>query len=120
LEGARQLLATLAKLPADHGWDERSCAGVVATANSDFEYDHLVAADRSGAIRCSSSGATRIGTPVTDRALFDRVVATASFSVGLYGIGLVSGNEVLRVGYPVVDGAGAVVGALYAGINLTW
>src|SRR6476646_9213584 len=122
LEGAHQLLATLAKLPADHGWDERACSVVAATANSDFEYDHLVAVDRNGARQCSSSGSdiVRTGTLMPDIELFDRIVATASFSVGSYGVSLVSGNEVLRVGYPIVDETGAVIGAMYAGINLTW
>src|ERR1700720_3905602 len=43
LEGTHQLLATLAKLPVGHGWDERACSIVSATASSDFEYDHIVA-----------------------------------------------------------------------------
>jgi diguanylate cyclase (GGDEF)-like protein len=120
LEGTHQLLATLAKLPMDHGWDARACSVVMATASSDFEYDHLVAVDRNGVRQCGSSAATRIGTPMQDRELFDRIVATEGFSVGSYGIGDVSGNEVIRVGYPVVDDAGTVVGAVYAGINVTW
>jgi diguanylate cyclase (GGDEF)-like protein/PAS domain S-box-containing protein len=120
LEGAHQLLATLAKLPADQGWDERACSIVEATASSDFEYDHIVGVDRSGIIRCSSNGAEFVGTPMPDRELFNRIVKTTGFSVGSYGIGRVSSNEVVRVGYPVVDGSGAVVGAVYAGINLIW
>jgi diguanylate cyclase (GGDEF)-like protein len=121
LEGTHQLLATLAKLPMDNGWDIRACSVVAATANSDFEYDHLVAVDRNGARQCTSSGSPEIlGKVMADRELFDRIVATAGFSVGSYGIGIVSGNEVLRVGYPIVDETGAVVGAMYAGINLTW
>ena len=120
LEGAHQLLATLAKLPTDHGWDERACSVIEATASSDFEYDHLVAADRSGTIVCSSSGTARVGNPMADSELFDRIVATAGFSVGSYGVGAVSGNEVIRVGYPIVDDVGAVVGVVYAGINVTW
>jgi len=122
LEGAHQLLATLAKLPMAHGWDARACAVVQATANSDFEYDHIVTVDRDGARQCASSASdvVRPGTLMPDRELFDRIVATAGFSIGAYGIGKVSGNEVLRVGYPIVDDTGAVVGAVYAGINLTW
>ncbi|MEA2942443.1 MAG: hypothetical protein QOD09_2972 [Bradyrhizobium sp.] len=122
LEGAHQLLATLAKLPMENGWDTRACAVVAATANSDFEYDHIVTVDSNGARQCTSSGSdvVRIGTPMPDRELFDRIVATVSFSIGAYGVGTVSGNEVLRVGYPVLDDTGAVVGAVYAGINLTW
>ena len=122
LEGAHQLLATLAKLPMDKGWDARACAVVAATANSDFEYDHIVTVDSNGARQCTSSGSdvVRTGTLMPDRELFDRIVATAGFSIGAYGVGKVSGNEVLRVGYPILDDTGAVVGAVYAGINLTW
>jgi diguanylate cyclase (GGDEF)-like protein len=122
LEGAHQLLATLAKLPMDKGWDARACAVVAATANSDFEYDHIVTVDGNGARQCTSSGSdvVRTGTLMPDRELFDRIVATAGFSIGGYGVGEVSGNEVLRVGYPILDDSGAVVGAVYAGINLTW
>jgi diguanylate cyclase (GGDEF)-like protein/PAS domain S-box-containing protein len=120
LEGSRQLLATLAKLPAGHGWDKRACALVEATASSDFEYDHLVAVDRSGAIACSSSGSTAVGTAAADAELINRIVATARFSVGSYGVDRISGNEVIRVGHPVIDDAGTVVGAVYAGINVMW
>jgi diguanylate cyclase (GGDEF)-like protein len=122
LEGAHQLLATLAKLPVDKGWDARACAVVAATANSDFEYDHIVTVDSDGARQCTSSGSdvVRAGTLMPDRELFDRIVATAGFSIGAYGVGKVSGNDVLRVGHPILDEAGAVVGAVYAGINLTW
>jgi diguanylate cyclase (GGDEF)-like protein/PAS domain S-box-containing protein len=120
LDGTHQLLATLAKLPTGHGWDERACSVLEVTASSDFEYDHITAVDRNGTIQCSSSGAARISAPMAEPELLDRIVATAGFAVGSYGLGLVSGNEVIRVGYPVVDDAGTVIGAVYAGINITW
>ena len=120
LEGSRQLLATLAKLPASAGWDARACSIVEATASSDFEYDHIVAVDRSGSILCSSSGISVVGTQAADPVLIDRVVAVAGFAVGTHGVGKTSGNEVIRVGYPVVDEAGTVTGVVFAGINVTW
>jgi len=120
LEGTHQLLATLAKLPLQNGWDERACAIVEATASSDFEYDHVTATDAGGIIVCSSSGITRNGTLTPDTELVHRVVTTSRFSVGTYGKGALSGNEVIRVGYPVVDNDGIVTGAIYAGINVTW
>jgi diguanylate cyclase (GGDEF)-like protein len=120
LEGAHQLLATLAKLPMEHGWDERACSVMSATANSDFEYDHITAVDRNGVRQCSSTIVWQSDIVMPDRELLDRVVATAGFSVGSYGVGLTSRSEVLRVGYPVVDDTGVVIGAVYAGINLAW
>jgi HAMP domain-containing protein len=121
LEGSHQLLATLAKLPETRGWDQQACAMLVMTANSDLEYDHIVAVDRRGQVRCSSGGSTSraIGI-VADLAFVDRILAGNGFTVGTYGRGLVSGSEVLLVGYPVVDSAGTVIGAVYAGINVPW
>jgi diguanylate cyclase (GGDEF)-like protein len=120
LEGAHQLLATLAKLPIEHGWDERACSVMSATASSDFEYDHITAVDRNGVRQCSSTVFGQSGNLMPDRELLDRVLAGAGFSVGSYGLGLTSRSEVLRVGYPVVDDSGVVIGAVYAGINLAW
>ena len=56
IEGSRQLLATLAKLSMHNGWDARACAIVEATASSDFEYDHIVAVDRSGHLGQQAAG----------------------------------------------------------------
>jgi diguanylate cyclase (GGDEF)-like protein len=120
LEGTHQLLATLAKLPVNHGWDARACSMLAATVSGDFEYDHITAFDRNGIRQCSSNAAMPTTVPVRDRELIDRIVATASFSIGTHGVGFLSGNDVFRVGYPVVDDTGAVVGSIYAGINLTW
>src|SRR6185436_654786 len=120
LEGSRQLLATLAKLPLHNGWDEHACSVVEATASSDFEYDHLVATDRDGKLLCSSSGRALLGTRSPDFELVNRVVVTNGFTVGTHGVGRSSGNEVIRVGYSVVDDTGAVTGVVYAGINVTW
>jgi diguanylate cyclase (GGDEF)-like protein len=120
LEGAHQLLATLAKLPVEHGWDRRACSVLESTANADFEYDHLSAVDRNGLRQCSSTPTMRLGTAVPDQELVDRVLASGRFSVGLYGRGVVSRSEVIRVGYPVTDESGTIIGAVYAGINLTW
>ena len=120
LEGGHQILATLAKLPLNQAWDERACAVIAATANSDFEYDHITAVDSNGARQCGSSLILRNGVLVPDRDLFDRTVLTGGFAVGSYGLGLASHNDVIRIGHPVVDKTGTVVGALYAGINLTW
>jgi diguanylate cyclase (GGDEF)-like protein len=120
LEGSRQLLATLAKLPVRGSWDARSCAVLEVTASSDFEYDHIVAVDRSGTIVCSSSGPAVVGSKAADIDLVNRILTTARFSVSTFGVATVSGNEVVRVGYPVVDDSGTTVGAVFAGINVTW
>src|SRR4026208_568692 len=82
LDGSHQLPGTLAKLPVDQGWDKRACTIVEATASSDFEYDHIVGVDQTGIIQCSSSGTALVGAKTPDIDLFNRIVATARFSVG--------------------------------------
>ena len=119
VEGTRALLATLSLLPAKEGWDARACAVVIATAKSDLEYDHIAAVDRDGKILCAS-GSIRLGTVMSDRNLLDRVLANGEFTVGSYGVGMTSGNAVIRAAHPLVDAEGAVTGAIYAGINVSW
>jgi PAS domain S-box-containing protein len=118
LEGARQLLATLAKLPVAGEWDERACSTISATVNDDFEYDFITAVGRDGRILCSSDRPK--GVLVADREVLDRVLAGQGFVIASYGRGKVSGNEIMRIGYPMVDGAGTITGAIYAGVNVTW
>jgi signal transduction histidine kinase len=118
LEGARQLLATLAKLPTAGRWDAHACSLVEATVNSDFEYDFISAVDSDGRLLCSTDRPT--GELVFNREVLDRVLASHNFVVGSYGRGKVSGNEVIRIGYPIVDDTGTVTGAIYAGLNATW
>jgi hypothetical protein len=57
---------------------------------------------------------------VADRELFDRTIATGDFAVGSYGTGAVSGKEVIRFAQPVFDKAGTAIGAVYAGVSLSW
>jgi hypothetical protein len=120
LEGARQLLATLAKLPAANGWDDRACSIVGATVNADFEYDFIAAVDASGRILCNSSSAIQPGAVMPNPEILQQVLAKRDFVVGSYGRGAVSHNELIRVGYPVTDDAGEVVGVIYAGVNAIW
>ena len=119
IEGTRQLLAALSRLPTREGWDARACDVVTATAKSDVEYDHIAAVDRDGKILCAS-GSIRLGTVMSDRSLLDRVLANGEFTVGTYGIGMTSGNAVIRAAHPLFDGEGTVTGAIYAGINVSW
>ena len=120
LEGAHDVLATLGKLPEGSRWDARACAVVAATVNDSFEFDHVAAADRDGKTLCSSGGFTMLGVGIPDRDLFDRVIATKEFTVGSYGTGLQSTNELLRMAHPIVDDADTITGVIYAGINVTW
>jgi signal transduction histidine kinase/HAMP domain-containing protein len=118
LEGSRQLLATLAKLPTAGTWDARACALVVETVNNDFEYDSITAVDRDGHRLCSTNAPA--GDLISERELLDQILASGNFVVGSYGRGEVSGNELLHVGYPIANEAGTVTGAIYAGLNVTW
>ena len=117
LQGARQLLAALAKLPMAADWDA-ACSVIIATVNNDFEYDFITAVGNDGRILCSSDRPK--GAFVANREVLDRVLASQDFVVASYGRGIVSGNEIMRVGYPIADGAGTITGAIYAGVNVTW
>gem|GEM_PF-6102726 len=120
LEGARQLLATIAKLPRANGWDGRACSVVAETVNDDFEYDYIGIVETDGQILCTSHTVANMRLIAIDADLLEQVRNNHGFVVGSYGRGQVSHNELLKIGYPLTDGDGNVVGAVYAGINATW
>ena len=123
LEGARQLLAALAKLPDGHGWDERACSIIEATAAIDLEYDHIVAVEqqRNHQMQQQRSQANsrrrRCPTANCSIALWRR----AGFPSASYGVGTAIGQP--KCSAPAIllsTMPAAVVGAVYAGINVTW
>ncbi len=120
LEGSHQLLATLAKLPAANGWDERACSMIAATVNSDFEYDYISVTNVEGRVLCSSSASIERGSMNPGQEIIDLVLTSGEFSIGSYGRAKVSHNEIIRVGYPLTDDDGRIVGVINAGLNATW
>jgi diguanylate cyclase (GGDEF)-like protein/PAS domain S-box-containing protein len=116
MEGARQLLTALSLLPMIRDGNVAQCEQTLRRLQGQFPiYTVIGAADPSGMIWCSS---TRPGTDISDRAGFQRAMATGNFAVGGYVVGRVTGRRTLNLSMPFHDERGQVAGVLSAGLDL--
>ena len=120
LDGTRQLLAALARLPEVQASDPTACSAVLQNVVAEFEvYANLGTIAPDGAVVCSAvppPGPLNLG----DRLYFRNAVETRDFAVGEYQIGRITGLPTINCGYPVLDDAGQLVGVVFAALNLNW
>ncbi|MGH2606949.1 MAG: PAS domain S-box protein, partial [Anaerolineales bacterium] len=119
VEGAHQLLGTLAQVPQSLIGGS-SCDRLLAEVLSGQTlYANLGVADLSGDVYCS---ALPISNPVniSDRAYFQRALAGGGFAIGDYQIGRVTGLPTLNFGHVVQDVSGAVRAVVFAAFDLAY
>jgi len=120
IEGAHQLLTTLAQTPVVRGSDPTACNSVLGTLLKKYtHYTNLGVNTPSGDVICS---ALSLSGPVNvaDRAWFRRALESRDLVISDYIIGRVTGKATLGLGYPVLGEAGEVQAVLYAGLDLGW
>jgi PAS domain S-box-containing protein len=118
VDEARELLTGLAELPAVKVRDGAACSATLASVLShEPQYLNLGATGADGVVFCS---AVPVGAPVSlgDRRYVREVLAKGRFVVGDYQVGRITGRPSLNVGYPLVGPDGAVVGVIFAALNL--
>ena len=120
IEGTHQLLTILARLPEVRQRDAAACSRLFADLLKPYpHFSNLGAAAPNGDVFCSAvpfEGAASIA----DRGYFRRAAERKTFASGEYRIGRITGKAVINFGYPVLAGAGQVVGIVYAGLDLSW
>lgn len=119
IEGTRQLLIVLARLPEVRD-DADSCDALLADLLREFPfYANLGVIKPDGRLSCS---AVPPGGPVSlaTRDYFQQAVETEEFAVGQFQIDTIAGAATIASAYPVLSESGAVVALVYAAIDLEW
>ncbi len=120
IEDTRQVLATVAQLPAIQERHPPTLAAVLARLRAgDPRYANLGAILPNGDLFVSAlpvEGQPTFG----DRTYFRRAMETRAFAVGDYQIGRITGKATLNFGYPVLDEAGEVQLVIFAALDLAW
>jgi signal transduction histidine kinase len=120
IEGARQLLAGLARLPEVRRRDARACSPLFADLLKQYPgYANLGAIEPNGTLFCSALPSSR-PVNVSDRAYVRRALETRTFAVGEYQVGRVTGKATVNFGHPVLDEAGRVQAVVFAALDLAW
>jgi steroid delta-isomerase-like uncharacterized protein len=117
IESTRQLLTVLARLPEVQAGGE-SCNVLFADLLTQFpRYTNLGVIALNGTATCSGVPAPP-NVYLGDRAYFQQAVQTQAFAVGEYQIGRITNEPALNCGFPILDDNGALVGVVYAALDL--
>jgi steroid delta-isomerase-like uncharacterized protein len=117
IEGTRQLLVVLARLP-EVRTGAAACDGLLADLLAQYSlYANLGVIAPDGTLVCS---AVPPAEPLNlgDRAYFRLAIETGDFAVGEYQTGRVTKTPVLNCSYPILDAEGNLLGVVYAAIDL--
>ena len=124
VEGVRQLLVTLARLPEVHGDNAAQCQTLLADLlRQHRRYTNLGVIKASGDAFCSGSPLSKedLNTDQTLVTSARRAIETGEFVVGDYQAGRATrGEAVVAFAYPVFNAAGERQSAVYATLDLTW
>ncbi|HEX7027454.1 MAG TPA: cache domain-containing protein, partial [Gammaproteobacteria bacterium] len=119
--GARQLLPTLAELPAVRSpGDGRACGRFFAQLLARHpQYANIGLIGPDGLTRCSGLPLDKT-VQLNDRRYFREALETRDFVVGDYQIGRITGRSSVNFGYPVLNSQGDVEGVVFAALDLAW
>lgn len=120
IEGARQLLAALAQVPAVRSGNAADCDAIFRRLHKhNPNYAHIGAVKLNGDPFCGGAPSPR---PINfaDRSWFQRALEKREFAIGDYTHGRVTGKSVLAVAHPVFNEAGALNGVVFLGLDLAW
>ena len=120
VDNTHQLLETLAHLPGVREGRGQPCSALMARAKAGYaQYANLGAIRPDGTIFCSAQPMKgRIN--VSDRAYFQKALATRDFSIGEYQIGRITGKPVVVLAHPDYDSGARLRAVVFAAVDLTW
>jgi len=121
VEGARQLLFTLAQFPPVEDGDAVSCNRLFANLLKEHPQFANIGAVRvpDGTIFASAIP-SKESVSASDRAWFKGALENRDFSVGNYEVDNITGKAIVKLGYPVIDRAGRIKAVIFGALDLAW
>ncbi|HEX2552142.1 MAG TPA: HWE histidine kinase domain-containing protein [Microvirga sp.] len=124
VENVQRLSAILAKLPEIRGAAEGegfsdACSALLTSLRQDYPGQlEFGIANRSGSVVCNTQGTRTLRR--VEGAHLRQAIETDGFAVGTFAEVRPSGVRFLSFAHPIRNGAGAVTGAVLAGLDLGW
>jgi serine phosphatase RsbU (regulator of sigma subunit) len=120
IEGARQLLVMMARLPEVRGDQPEAANKLLADIQQQYPiYLNFGVIEMDGRPFASALPLPP-GLNLADRGYFQRAIQTKGFAMGEYQIGRISGKASVNFGYPVTDEAGHIQRVVFAALDLSW
>jgi PAS domain S-box-containing protein len=120
-EAARHAMTVLANTQVIRDRDLEACSGLLLAVKRDLPmYDFISLDELDGRILCNDSVPAGRAAIRGDPWQISSAVASRDYVVGFHGHSKSTGNEVVRLSYPVLASDGTVDTVLVAGLNLKW
>jgi diguanylate cyclase (GGDEF)-like protein/PAS domain S-box-containing protein len=122
IEVGRQLLITLAQLPAVRERDSAACGAIFSTSLQPHRrYTNLGAVAPDGRVFCSAVSVDGLTSRfnASSSEWFQEALGKRVFAVSDYHIGGITGRPVLTMAYPAFD-RGVVQAVVFASLDLEW
>jgi len=120
VEGARQLLLTLASLPEVRQLDGEACSRLFTRLlEHSPAYANIGATDAQGLAFASAMPLPK-HRDMSDRHYFKRALAERGFVVGEYIVSRAAGKPTVNFAYPVLDETDSLRAVLVAALDLSW
>jgi signal transduction histidine kinase/HAMP domain-containing protein len=120
ISGARDILITLAQLPAVKNNDRQACLFFLSNVLMQHPlYANFGAADRQGDIFCMTLP-QRAPINITDKSYFREAIRNLDFAVSEYQINPVNSQTSINLAYPILGDDGTPLGIVFAELDLRW
>ncbi|RYD62784.1 MAG: hypothetical protein EOP83_13710, partial [Verrucomicrobiaceae bacterium] len=117
IEGARQLLVMMARLPEVRGENSEAASSLLADIQRQYPiYLNFGVIERDGNPFASALPLPP-GLNLSDRGYFQRAIQTKGFAMGEYQMGRISGKASVNFSYPVTDEAGRITRVVFAALD---
>jgi signal transduction histidine kinase/HAMP domain-containing protein len=120
IDGARDILITLAQLPAIQEQDRAACVFFLSNVLMQHPlYANFGAADGNGSVYCMTLP-QRVPFSIADQDYFQQSMSSRDFALSEYQISPTNSQAVITLSYPVVDDQGYPQGIVFASLDLRW
>ena len=120
IDGARDILITLAQIPAIQSQDRAACLFFLSNVLMQHPlYANFGAADGAGNVFCMTLP-QRMPFSIASQDYFKQSTSSGDFAISPYQISPTNSQAMITLAYPVLTSAGAPQGIVFASFDLRW
>jgi signal transduction histidine kinase len=120
IDGARDILITLAQLPAIRSQDRPACLFFLSNVLMQHPlYANFGAADAAGNVFCMTLP-QRLPVSIASQNYFQQSMASRDFAISQYQISPTNSQAIISLAYPVLSAGGDPQGIVFASLDLRW
>ena len=120
IEETRELLRVLGRMPEIRGGDRAVCDAFLDDLIPQYPRYNDIAVVRPDGFSACSAATVPASLNVSDRLYFRQAMETRDFTVGEYIVSRATGDPIVVVALPLLDGAGEVESVVVAALDLAW